>query len=355
MEAEDRRGVAAWSSAAWREAAVAWVDGQLAAAGLERVAEVEQPRVRPWATVLRVPVRGGPVWFKAAGPGTAFEVPLYELLARTVPESVLTPIATDPARAWVLLPDGGPPLAERAAGPIWSRASWRRSCATAGCSASSSRTWRRCSRSASPTCGPRRCRSASPRRSRPLRSAPTRPAARRCGRSPRWRRPCAAGASGWPRRRCRRASTTTTCTRGTCSTTGPAVCATTTGATAWSPIRSPPCSCRWASCSAVSARGSSDPGFLRARDAYLDVFSDLAPRAELAETLALACRVAKIARALTWHRALQAAREQGEAVDPDWSTAPLETLAVGARRLLSRTTWGARSGGDECLRMSRPR
>jgi hypothetical protein len=49
---------------------------------------------------------------------------------------------------------------------------------------------------------------------------------------------------------------------------------------------------------------------------------------ELAETLALTCHVAKIARALTRHRALQAAREDGEAVDPDWASAPLETLAM---------------------------
>ena len=75
-------------------------------------------------------------------------------------------------------------------------------------------------------------------------------------------------------------------------------------------------------------RGSGEARLVRARDAYLDVFSDRGPRAELAETLEVACHVAKIARALTWHRALQAAREQGEAVDADWATAPLETLAM---------------------------
>ncbi len=46
-----------------------------------------------------------------------------------------------------------------------------------------------------------------------------------------------------------------------------------------------------------------DPQILRLRDSYLDVFSDLAPRAELVEALELACRVGKIARALTWNRA----------------------------------------------------
>jgi aminoglycoside phosphotransferase (APT) family kinase protein len=72
--------------------------------------------------------------------------------------------------------------------------------------------------------------------------------------------------------------------------------------------------------------GFDDPRFLRARDAYLDVFSDLAPRAELVETLEVACHVAKIARVLTWDRALRAARDQGEPVEDDWVSAPRETL-----------------------------
>ena len=69
-----------------------------------------------------------------------------------------------------------------------------------------------------------------------------------------------------------------------------------------------------------------DPAFLRARDAYLGVFADVALLDELSETLELACRVAKIARTLTWDRAVRAARDQGEDVDDDWATAPRETL-----------------------------
>ena len=72
--------------------------------------------------------------------------------------------------------------------------------------------------------------------------------------------------------------------------------------------------------------GLDDPRFLRARDAYLDVFADIAPRAELVETLELACHVAKIARVLTWDRSLRAARDQDEPVEDDWVTAPRETL-----------------------------
>jgi hypothetical protein len=66
----------------------------------------------------------------------------------------------------------------------------------------------------------------------------------------------------------------------------------------------------------------------RARAAYLVAFADLAPPARLAEDLALACRVARIARALTWERALRSAREQDEPVDPFFAGAPYEELTA---------------------------
>src|SRR5687767_7716825 len=108
-----------WTSAAWREQAVGWIDRRLAEAGLERTGQVEQPRVRPWATVLRAPTTGGDVWMKAAGPATAFEAGVYELLAREAPDDVLAPLAVDAPRGWMLLPDGGPSLAARLDGGGW--------------------------------------------------------------------------------------------------------------------------------------------------------------------------------------------------------------------------------------------
>ncbi|WP_394842414.1 hypothetical protein LZC95_35765 [Pendulispora brunnea] len=105
-------GPEVWGSADWRAQAVAWLDERLAAVGIERTGEVEQPHLRPWATALKVPTSRGIVWLKAAGPGTAFEVALYELLHRVVPERVLTPIAVDASRGWIALPDGGPLLGD---------------------------------------------------------------------------------------------------------------------------------------------------------------------------------------------------------------------------------------------------
>jgi hypothetical protein len=65
---------------------------------------------------------------------------------------------------------------------------------------------------------------------------------------------------------------------------------------------------------------------VRLRDAYLGGFAGVAPHDELVATLELACRVAKIARALIWDRAVRAAVEQGEPIEDRWTTAARETL-----------------------------
>ena len=99
-----------WTTEAWRERAVSWIDDALAARGVVRTGDVEQPRVRPWATVMTAETSAGRVWFKASGVGTAFEAGLYLVLWEVAPEAVLEPLAADPGRGWVLLPDGGPTL-----------------------------------------------------------------------------------------------------------------------------------------------------------------------------------------------------------------------------------------------------
>lgn len=96
--------------------AVDWADERLAAARIERTGDVEQPHLRPWSTLLRIPTGEGPVWLKACGGGTAFEAGLYEVLARVAPDRVLAPLAVDTERAWILLPDGGASLGERLEG-----------------------------------------------------------------------------------------------------------------------------------------------------------------------------------------------------------------------------------------------
>jgi hypothetical protein len=66
------------------------------------------------------------------------------------------------------------------------------------------------------------------------------------------------------------------------------------------------------------------PELLRIRHAYLEPFSDVAPHTELVATLELACRVGKVARALTWARAV--AQSDPDELDDHFANAPLACL-----------------------------
>jgi hypothetical protein len=97
-----------WRDPAWLARAVGWVDDRLGDLGLARSGAVEQPHVRPWATVLRIPTGAGPVWFKATT--FAYEAGIVERLAARRPEVVPPLLAADPAAGWMLMADGGESL-----------------------------------------------------------------------------------------------------------------------------------------------------------------------------------------------------------------------------------------------------
>jgi len=279
-------GTAVWSSSEWRAEAVAWLDEQLAAAGLERGGAVEQPHLRPWATALRAPTTGGTVWLKAPGPGTAFEVRLYELLARAAPDRVLRPIATDPVRNWVLLPDGGPPLGVRLGEPD------RAEALAAALDHHGSEADREAHRRVTAL-----------------------------GRT----------VTGW-------------CEQLAASAVPPSLDH--NDLHPWNVLGAGRGDTRfydWGDSVVAHPFAAllvplgfvrrdlgltlDEPRFAGYRDAYLEVFSDLAGGEDLAATLETACRVAKIARVLTWERAVRAAREDGEVLKGSWATAPIRTLA----------------------------
>jgi Phosphotransferase enzyme family len=83
---------------------VEWIRGRVTPTG-----PVEVVHERPWSTVMRVPVAGGAVWFKACGSVQRFEPRLTAALAS---RSDLPPrvVAVDEERAWLLLEDAGSPL-----------------------------------------------------------------------------------------------------------------------------------------------------------------------------------------------------------------------------------------------------
>jgi hypothetical protein len=96
-----------WVQPRWLSEASGWIRARLADEGLKLVGEIEQPHVRWWSTVMRAPTTAGDLWFKANAPPHAFEASLLEILEGVRPGCVPELVASDPARGWLLMRDGG--------------------------------------------------------------------------------------------------------------------------------------------------------------------------------------------------------------------------------------------------------
>ena len=105
----DGEALLQWNDPGWLAEAHAWILGEL---GDAVTGPIEQPHVRPWSTVLRVPTQDGPVWFKANMPALAHEAGVVSVLARRRPDCVPKLLAADLERGWMLMADGGTRLRE---------------------------------------------------------------------------------------------------------------------------------------------------------------------------------------------------------------------------------------------------
>lgn len=299
----------------------AWIDEHLARAGRRRTGAPEVVHDRPWSTVARVPTDDGPVWLKVAGAGTRFEVPLYEVLAAAAPERVLTPLAVDVGHDRLLLPDGGPTLGDRTTpGPeqvqqlteaLVAYAELQRALEphVDALSAAGVHDMR-------PAVMPQRLDEAldAVRRSGAPYSADAADAAEAL--RPQHEAWCAElAASPVP------ASLDHNDLHPWNVLDGPRFYD-------WGDaVLAHPFAALLVPLQVVQQGGAA---LGPVQDAYLEPFTDLAPRRELTRTLEIACKVAQVARVLTWVRAIRVADEQGAELDEQWRTAPTETLAAFA-------------------------
>ena len=322
-------GIEYWSSPDWLAGARTWLDERLADAGLERTGDVDQPHLAPWSAVLCAPTSGGRVWLKAEGPAQAFEVGLYELLSKVAPGDVLTPIAIDARRAWVLLPDGGATLAEQLEGDARARAF-----------VGVLPRYAALQRAVAPHAGrlielgvADMRAAALPARFEPALEVVTEYVEAHGGDEDRRDLERAAAlrphVADWARRLAGAPGAATIDhndlhahnvlmrdDRATFFDWGDSVVA-------------HPFSSMLVTLTVLQERvlgecELDDPRLLQVRDAYLASFADLAAHDELVETLELACRLAKVGRALTWQWVLDALRPQD--VRDEWRRAPLACL-----------------------------
>ncbi len=323
-------GTAVWSSERWQAEAVGWLDGQLAAAGIRRTGEVEHPHVRPWATAIRVPTDHGVHWLKACGPGTAFEVPLYGVLTGLAPGHVLRPVAADAGRGWIVLPDGGRVLGRRFDGVELGRAL-----------GAAVVRYGRLQREL--TAGVDRMLAAGVPDMRPAAMLDA------FDRAVRLTAADAAGDADRDRRHAAIAAVRPRVARWTDELAASGLPASldhndlhpgnvfrddhgTVRFFDWGDsVLAHPFAAMLVPLGMVRellGGAARAPEFRAIRDSYLDVFRDLAPAEDLPRTLEIACRVAKIARAHTWHRAVAAAAAQGDPIAVRFRFAPLDTLAA---------------------------
>jgi Phosphotransferase enzyme family len=101
-----------WTQPEWRAAAEAWIRERAEITG-----EIEQPHAYPWSTVLRVPAADGALYFKAVAPIHRFEVALTCFLGELRPGWVTEVVAAVPERGWMLMRDAGTRLRELIAAP----------------------------------------------------------------------------------------------------------------------------------------------------------------------------------------------------------------------------------------------
>ena len=101
-----------WTDPGWLADVHAWIGEGVGKLGARRIGPTEQPHVRPWSTVLRVPTSHGVLWFKANAPALAHEAAILAVVARARPDAVPELLAVDRARGWMLMRDGGVRLRE---------------------------------------------------------------------------------------------------------------------------------------------------------------------------------------------------------------------------------------------------
>lgn len=99
-----------WQDPRWLAGAHGWIDGRLDALGVDRTGDIEQPHVREWSTVMRVPTADGVVWFKANHDPLRHEAALVELLSCRRPEVVPPLLARDEESGWMLMSHAGEQL-----------------------------------------------------------------------------------------------------------------------------------------------------------------------------------------------------------------------------------------------------
>lgn len=99
-----------WSEAGWKDQVNEWITKELTHRGNVLMGPIEEVQNTIWSYVSKAPTSTGYYYFKAVTTSLSHEVPLTALLAEIALTFVPEVIAADTQRNWLLLRDGGQTL-----------------------------------------------------------------------------------------------------------------------------------------------------------------------------------------------------------------------------------------------------
>jgi hypothetical protein len=101
-----------WTQLSWINQAHSWIDRELHQLNIHRLGAIEQPHIRPWSTVFRIPTNIGNIYFKAVVSRLAYESALTHVLAQRYPHYLPAVLSINTEQGWLLMADGGKRLRE---------------------------------------------------------------------------------------------------------------------------------------------------------------------------------------------------------------------------------------------------
>jgi hypothetical protein len=101
-----------WTEPHWLNQMTDWIKQETTRQNIQITGDIEQPHVRLWATVLRVPTDGGLLFAKAGAPLFDHEAAVVSLLAKWRVDDVPPILAIHLKKNWLLMGDGGTRLRE---------------------------------------------------------------------------------------------------------------------------------------------------------------------------------------------------------------------------------------------------
>jgi hypothetical protein len=99
-----------WQESKWIDEISAWCNGSLKNHKIEWTSELTLVHSAPWSVVYSVPTTKGLYYFKALCPALKYEPLLTQQLSIWQPGIVQSVLEIEPARGWMLMPDGGSTL-----------------------------------------------------------------------------------------------------------------------------------------------------------------------------------------------------------------------------------------------------